>query len=142
MLTMIKTITTIALVFCCSLLSAQNDNTDKNQNYFLYSGIAVILIVAGILIYRFFRNTAEKKSDRVPVIKNVFPNPSPGPVTIQIEGKATQLKLLNMNGQPLGAFAVVGGDAHFDLSSMPRGNYKVIVYYGATPSNAVQFTLK
>jgi hypothetical protein len=76
------------------------------------------------------------------VIKNVFPNPSHGPVTIQIEEKASQLKILNMNGQPLGTFAVIGGNTHFDLSSSPRGDYIVVAYYGATKSNAAQFTLE
>ena len=137
-----KIISTVPPVFCCILLSAQNDNTGNTKNYFLYTGIAVVLIVAALLVYRFFRNTAEKKSDMIPVIKKVYPNPSHGPVTIEIEGKASQLKVLNMNGQSLGAFAVIGGDTHFDLSSMPRGNYMVVAYYGATQSNAVQFTLQ
>ena len=138
-----KVITTIALVFCCSLLSAQNKNEDPAKDYFLYVGIAIVALgIIGLLVYRFIRNTQEKKSDLTPVIKNVFPNPSTGPVTIQIQGKASQLKILNMNGQSLGAFAIIGGNAKFDFTSMPRGNYKVVVYYGATQSNTVQFTLK
>jgi hypothetical protein len=138
-----KIITVIALLFCCNILSAQDDSADNDNNMFLYGGIAVVaLAIIGFLVYRFFKNTAEKKSDRIPVIKNVFPNPSSGPLTIQIEGKASQLKVFNMNGQPLGAFAVIGGDTHFNLSSMPRGSYTVIAYYGATQSNAVQFTLQ
>ena len=139
-----KIITIIALLFCCNILSAQDGSTaNGDNNMFLYGGIGVVALgVIGFLVYRFFKTTAEKKSDRVPVIKNVFPNPSPGPVTIQIEGKASQLKVFNMNGQPLGAFAVIGGDTHFNLSSMPRGSYTVIAYYGATQSNAVQFTLQ
>jgi len=76
------------------------------------------------------------------VIKKIFPNPSHGPVTIEIQGKASQLKILNMSGQPLGAFAVTGGNLQFDLSSMPRGKYIAVAFYGATESNSVQFTLQ
>jgi len=138
-----KIITAIPLLLCCSLLSAQNKNTEKDNNYLLYGGIAVALIVIGFLVYRFFKNTAEKKGDLIPVIKNIFPNPSHGPITIQIEGKASQLKVLNMNGQSLGSFAIIGsGEVHFDLSSSPRGKYMVVVYYGARESNAVQLTLQ
>jgi ABC-type nickel/cobalt efflux system permease component RcnA len=137
-----KLITVIALVFCCSLLSAQNKDTDQGTNYLLYGGIAIVVLVAGFLVYRFFKSTEEKKSDLTPVIKQVVPNPSHGPVTIQIQGKASQLKVFNMNGQQLGAFAVTGGDSHLNLTSSPRGDYTVIAYYGATESNAVQFTLQ
>jgi ABC-type nickel/cobalt efflux system permease component RcnA len=137
-----KIITAIAFVFCCSLLSAQNKDADQTNNYLFYGGIAIVALVAGFLVYRFFKSTAEKKSDRVPVIKNIFPNPSHGPVTIQIEGKASQLKVFDMDGQQMGAFAVTGGDVHFDLSTSSRDTYTVIAYYGATPSNAVQFTLE
>lgn len=101
-----------------------------------------VLAVAGYLVYRFFKNTEEKKEDLVPVIKSVYPSPSHGPITIEIHGKASQVKILNMGGQPLGAFAVTGGDIHFDLSKMPRGKYFVVAFYGATESNAVQFTLE
>jgi hypothetical protein len=133
----------IALLFCCSLVSAQNKDTDDDNDYFIYGSVAVALIVIGVLVYRFFKNTAEKKGDLVPVIKGVFPNPSHGPITIQIEGKASQLKVLNMSGQSLGSFAIIGsGEVQFDLSSSPRGNYMVVAYYGATQSNAVQFTLQ
>lgn len=138
-----RTIATITLLFYCSLLSAQNKDTDDGNNYFLYGGIAVVLIVIGVLVYRFFKNTEEKKADLIPVIKKVFPNPSHGPVTILIEGKASQLKVLNMSGQALGSFAIIGsGEVQFDLTSSPRGNYMVVAYYGATKSNAVQFTLQ
>jgi ABC-type nickel/cobalt efflux system permease component RcnA len=137
-----KTITVIVLLFCCSLLSAQDKNTDQRNEYFLYAGMAIVALVAGFLVYRFFKTTQEKKSDLVTVIKKVFPNPSHGPITIYVEGKASQLKIFNGDGNPLGAFAVTGGEMHFDFSSMPRGNYTVIAYYGATASNAVQFVLQ
>ncbi len=108
----------------------------------LYAGIVVVVLaVAGYLIFRFFKSTEEKKADLIPVIKNVSPNPSQGPITIEIQGKASQLKILNMSGQQLGAFAVTGGKLQFDFSGMPRGIYIVVAFYGATESNAVHFTL-
>ena len=137
-----KVITATAFVFCCNFLSAQNEDTVQTNNYLLYGGIAIVALVAGFFIYRFFKSTADKKSDLVPVIKNVSPNPSHGPITIQIQGKASQLKVFDMDGQQLGAFAVTGGEVHFDLSSSSRDTYTIIAYYGATPSNAVQFTLQ
>jgi hypothetical protein len=139
-----KTISIIVSLCCYSLLSAQDKNTDQRNEYFLYGGMAIVGLVAGFLVYRFFKTTQEKKSDLVTVIKKVFPNPSHGPIVIQIEGKASQLKIFNGNGKgnPLGAFAITGGEMHFDFSSMPRGTYTVIAYYGATVSNAVQFTLQ
>lgn len=115
----------------------------QSSDFYLYGGIAVVaLVVTGFLVYRFFKSTEEKKSDMVPVIKKVFPNPSSGPLTIQIEGKASQLKVFNMNGQLLGAFAVIGGETHLNFSSSPRGTYIIIAYYGVTQSNAVQFMLE
>ena len=151
-----KIITLFAFATCSHALSAQNKD-GKTLSLFaddffllridntsiLYGGIGlVVLAVVGYLVYRFFKSTAEKKSDFIPVIKRVVPNPSHGPVTIEIQGKASQLKVFNLNRQPLGAFAITGGDLHFDLSKMPRGHYIVIAYYGATQSNAVQFTLQ
>ena len=148
-----KIITLLAFAGCCQSLLAQNNNVKvyganlfflaiDNQTM-LWGGIgAVVLIIVAYLVYRFFKNTAENKSDFVPVIKRVVPNPSNGPVTIEIQGKASILKVFNQNKQPLGAFAITGGDLHFDLSSMPRGSYIVIAYYGATQSNAVQLILQ
>jgi hypothetical protein len=132
------------IAFLCSsiLLSAQNKNTDQVNDYLLYGGIAIIVLVAAFFVYRFFKSTAEKKSDFIPFIKGIYPNPSHGPITIEIRGKASQLKVFDTEGQQLGAFAVIGGDVQFDLSSSPRGNYIIIAYYGATQSNAVQFTLQ
>ena len=92
--------------------------TKKNsrQDSYLWGGVAVVVaLVIGVLLYKFFRNTSDKKSDNIPVITKVFPNPTKGPVTIEIKGHASQLKVLNMNGQSLGAFAVSGGEVHFDL---------------------------
>ena len=96
----------------------------------------------GFLIYKFFKNTADKKADRIPVITKLYPNPSTGPITIEVQGSASQLKVFNMNGSQVGAFAISGGEIHFDLSKAPRGNYMVIAYYGASQSNAVQFMLQ
>jgi len=151
-----KIISLLSFACCSSALLAQNNNANSlslhgnhlfflkiDNNTILYGGVGlVVLIVASYLVYRFFKNTQEKKSDFIPVIKRVIPNPSHGPVTIEIQGKASQLKVFNLNQQPLGAFAVTGGDLHFDLSKMPKGQYIVIAYYGATQSNAVQFTLQ
>lgn len=151
-----KIITLLAFAGCCITLPAQNKDVKSqetladdlfllsvNSTTILYTSIGlVVLLVVGFLVYRFFKNTAEKKSDFIPVIKRVIPNPSRGPVTIEIQGKASQLKVFNLNKQPLGAFAITGGDIQFDLSKMPRGQYIVIAYYGATQSNAVQFTLQ
>jgi len=148
-----KIITLLAFAGCCQPLLAQHKNVETHGgNLFLLAvdnetmllgGIgAVVGVIVAYLIYRFFKNTAENKKDFVPVIKRVIPNPSRGPVTIEIQGKASQLKVFNVNKQPMGAFAITGGDIQFDLSKMPRGNYIVIAYYGATQSNAVQFTLQ
>jgi len=151
-----KIITLLAFAGCCHVVSAQNKDVKSqktladdlfllsaNSTTILYTSIGVVvLLIVGYLVYRFFKSTAEKKSDFVPVIKRVIPNPSHGPVTIEIQGKASQLKVFNLNKQPLGAFAITGGDIQFDLSKMPRGQYIVIAYYGATQSNAVQFTLQ
>lgn len=116
---------------------------NKSMNYYLWGGIAIVAaLVVGVLIYKFFKNTADKKSDRIPVITKVYPNPSTGPITIEVEGSASQLKVFNLNGGQLGAFAISGGEIHFDLSKAPRGNYIVIAYYGASQSNAVQFVLQ
>lgn len=151
-----KIVSLLAFAGCSPMLWAQNNNSNSrapvsnhlfllkiDNTSILYGGVGlVVLIIAGYLVYRFFKNTEEKKSDFIPVIKRVIPNPSHGPVTIEIQGKASQLKVFNLNQQPLGAFAVTGGDLHFDLSKMPKGHYIVIAYYGATQSNAVQFTLQ
>jgi hypothetical protein len=114
-----------------------------DQSVIFYGCLGVALLIVGYLVYRFFKNTEEKKADLVPIIKSISPNPSKGPITIEIQGHASQLKILNMSGQSLGAFAVIGaGEVHFDFSSMPRGKYLVVVYYGATESNAMPFTLQ
>ena len=115
---------------------------EHRKEYLLYGGIGIVaLVVTGLLAYRFSKNTKEKKKDPPPVIKMVYPNPSRGPLTVVIEGKVTQLKIFNMNGQPVGSFSVAGSQVQFDFSSSPRGNYMVIAYYGALQSNAIQFTL-
>lgn len=115
---------------------------ERRKEYLLYGGIAIVaLIVTGLLAYRFSKNKKEKKKDPPPSIKTIFPNPSRGPITVVIEGRITQLKFFNMNGQPVGEFSVAGNQAQFDFSSSPRGNYMVIAYYGAERSEAVQFTL-
>ncbi len=139
-----KIVTAIPLAFYCSLLSAQNKNVDDNSNdYLLWSSvIAAAIAVTGFLVYRFFKSTEEKKEHLIPIIKKISPNPSHGPVSIQIEGRATLLKIFNMNDQPLGSFAIIGGEVQFDLSSSPRGNYILVAYYGATRSNAMQLTLE
>ena len=156
-----KTITTFALLCCSGPLLAQDKNVkehvstgDTNDlgifllkidtSSVLWGVVGVIAVaIVGYLVYRFFKNTEEKKADLVPVIKNVSPNPSKGPITIEVQGHASQLKILNMSGQSLGSFAVAGGgEIHFDLSSMPRGKYLAVAFYGGTESNAVQFTLQ
>jgi hypothetical protein len=150
-----KIVAALFVVFCCHRLNAQpRTTTDKgssaettgiyllkvdSSSLLIWGIVIAVLIVVGFLVFRFFKNTEEKKVDLV--IKNVFPNPSHGPITIEIQGKASQLKILNMGGQPLGAFAVTGGNMQFDLSNMPRGKYIVVAFYGGTESNAVQFTL-
>jgi len=156
-----KITTAIALLCSSSLLCAQDkDGADQLKNVtaadsgvyllridnssILWGSIGIVaLVIVGYLIFRFFKNTEEKKADLVPVIRKVYPNPSHGPITIEIQGHASQLKILNMSGQPLGSFAVAGsGDIHFDLSSMARGKYLAVAFYGGTESNSVQFTLQ
>lgn len=115
---------------------------ERRKEYLLYGGIGIVaLVVTGLLVYRFYKKTNSQKSNIIPVIKKVFPNPSNGPLTIHIEGQATQLKFFNMNGQPIGSFAVTNNEIKFDFSASPRGSYIVVAYYGAAQSNAVQFTL-
>jgi hypothetical protein len=136
-----KIIITLIVVFLCTELSAQNKNEQRN-NLFLYGAIGIAAVVTGLLVFRFFNKTKEKKGDSIPVIKNIFPNPSHGPVTIQLEGDVSQLQVLNSKGQVLKAFAITGNEIHFDLSSWPRANYIVVAHYGANQSNAFQFTLQ
>jgi Ca-activated chloride channel family protein len=116
---------------------------ENRREYLLYGGIGIVaLVVTGLLTYRFTRNRKDQKKDTAPVIKGVFPNPSSGPVTIQIEGKATQVQFLNIKGQVVGTYSVTGGQVQFDFSSSPRGNYIVVAFYGASRSQAVQFILE
>jgi hypothetical protein len=93
-------------------------------------------------ILSFFNNTKEKKVNLIPVIKKIFPNPSHGPVTIELEGDVSQLRVLNTNLEVLKAFAITGSEIHFDLSSWPRGNYIFVAHYGANQSDPVQLTLQ
>ena len=108
----------------------------------LYIGLGLAIAVVGYLVYRFFKSTEEKKSDMIPIIKRINPNPSSGPVAIEIAGKASLLKVLNPKKQVLGTFAITGGDVHFDFTKMPRGKYLVIANYGGAESNAAEFTLE
>ncbi|MFI5129661.1 MAG: T9SS type A sorting domain-containing protein [Chitinophagales bacterium] len=153
---MTKIVAALFMVFVCHLLNAQprmapdRESSSETTGIYLlkvdsaslliWGLIIAVLIVVGFLVFRFFKNTEEKNVDLV--IKNVSPNPSHGPITIEIQGKASQLKILNLAGQTLGAFAVTGGNMQFDLSSMPRGKYIVVAFYGGAESNAVQFTLE
>ena len=128
-----KITVSLALLLSCTFLTARDTITEKqpasatsrvfklhilqiDTTSILWGAVVIVAAaIAGYLVYRFFQNTAEKKTDRV----------------------------LNMTGQPLGSFAVAGGgDIHFDLSKMPRGKYFAVAFYGGTESNAMQFTLQ
>jgi hypothetical protein len=93
-------------------------------------------------ILSFFNNTKEKKGYLIPVIKKIFPNPSHGPITIELEGDVSQLRVLNADAQVIKAFAITGSEIHFDLSSWSRGNYIFVAHYGANQSHPVQLTLQ
>jgi len=116
---------------------------ESRKEYLLYGGIGIVaLVVTGLLAYRFTRNNKDQKKDTAPVIKGVFPNPSHGPITIQIEGKATQVQFFNIKGNVVGTYSVTGGQVQFDFSSSPRGNYIVVAFYGASRSQSIQFILE
>ena len=83
----------------------------------------------------------EKKATK-PVITKIHPNPSRGPLTIEVEGNVTQLKILSAKDQVLGSFAISDGEMHLNLSSSPRGAYYLVAYYGILESDAVQFILE
>src|SRR5258705_3176718 len=104
-----KVFAAIIFLCCFSFLSAQADKkTDSSEN-FIVPGIAVVVLaIVGYLVYRFFKKTEEKKADLIPVIKKIYPSPSHGPITIEIQGKTSQLKILNMSGHQIGSFAITG----------------------------------
>src|SRR5690349_21309061 len=99
----------LLMAFACLIWSAiafaqPTDDSASNVS-FVFIGIGIVALgIAGYLVYRFFKNTEEKKADLVPVITRIYPNPSQGPITIEIHGHASTLKILNMSGHQLGSF--------------------------------------
>ena len=145
-----KLIVALILVFFCTDLPAQTNNQvssetmakkERQKELFLYAGIGIVaLIVTGILAFR-LNKAKDQEQNFTPTIKKIFPNPSGGPLTIQIDGIATQLKISNMEGEVIIAFAIAGNEIHFDFSSWSRGTYTVVAHYGGIQSNAIQLTL-
>lgn len=94
---------------------------EKEQEYMIYGGIGLLVLVTGGLIFYF---TKRKKNTELKISK-LYPNPSIGMVTIEMENNILQDGKLSINdekGQQVKEIPFING-TEIDLTELPNGLY-------------------
>lgn len=94
---------------------------EKEQEYMVYGGIGILVLVTGGLTFYF---TKRKKNTELKISK-LYPNPSIGMVTIEMENNILQDGKLSINdekGQQVKEIPFING-TEIDLTELPNGLY-------------------
>ena len=113
---------------------------DKQYEYSIYVGIGLIILIAGGLIFYF---TNEKKKPKLKITK-VYPNPTAGKITIEIENNETELGLLTVideKGNQVKQESIRAA-SELDLQEFPNGLYLLSVNFSGINSEFVKIIKK
>ncbi len=115
------------------------ENKEKEKEYIFYGGIGLAtIVVAGTILY-FYRR---RKQNLKPVIKNLFPNPTFGQITIEYENGIGQLQILNISGKTEKVIEINGTETTFDLTDLQAGVYLAVINANGQVSNSSKFIIQ
>jgi Ca-activated chloride channel family protein len=119
--------------------------SEGSNDYAMYGvGVAAVVLSAGTILFK-MKKTKSKVNNRDnnsnPIIANMFPNPTNGPMTILYSGPAGQLQILSFNGQVVHS-ADISGTTKTDFGTLADGEYMAIVIANGVQSNVARFIVK
>jgi Ca-activated chloride channel family protein len=118
----------------------EEKEAEKQREYFMYGGIGLVVLIAGGLIFYF---TRRKRKPKLKITK-VYPNPTSGKVTVEIENNESDegtLSILDQGGNQVRQESIAS-NSEIDLQDLPNGLYMLSASFDGNTSEAVKVLVK
>jgi Ca-activated chloride channel homolog len=113
---------------------------EQEKTYYLYGGIGLaVLLVAGTVLFYYKKQQPQKA---VPIIKNLYPNPTDGNINLDYESTGGDLQIMTITGQIVKSINLISKAAQFNLTDLQDGVYLAVILADGQQSNAVKFIIQ
>ena len=114
----------------------EQKEAEKQREYFIYGGIGLVVLIAGGLLFYFAR---KKKKPKLKITK-VYPNPTAGKITIEIEYNESEegtLTIVDQRGNKVKQ-ETIASSSELDLQDLPNGLYMLSANFDGVNSELIK----
>lgn len=120
----------------------EEKEAERKREYFIYGGIGVFVLIAGGLLFYFAKRKKKKKSTLK--FTRVYPNPTAGKITVEVNGNESpkgELIIMDQRGNLIRTAAITSSSV-LDISDLQNGMYLLTAKFEGQNSDTRKVVLR